>query len=483
MNRNGNAWPLGLHAALLAMLAMGLPLAGAAPARQTLTLDQCLSFALETSHRRPVSALAVEIAEAQARQAQAGYWPQVEAEAGFQRRDEAPNFLFPSSAFAIPGQSFPVAPGVNLQIPPQNLAVPAQDVKLMGRDTTSASLNASLLLWDGGMRRGLGEQARGAVDLAKVEAHRTAMEIQDSVTRTYFGAVLARQLHQVGQDTLARMEATLGLTETMYQEGSGKVKKTDFLQNKIMVETIRAAVATLEKNELMAQAALAGTMGLNWQASVAPAAQEIPYEPFAGDLDQLAGTAFRFNLDWARLEAGLRALQGAETTARSGDYPKLAVTVDLHQYWNEYDAGLMTARNKEGWTLGIGLKIPVFSGNLVRNQVREAGARVAQAREQQILLKEGIGLMVKDSLLSLQAAQKSLAATEAAMKAAGENRDLNSRAYQSELVDTQEVIKAELLESLMTAQYFKNRYDHAALQSQLTLVIGTEVWKQLKLDQ
>ena len=69
------------------------------------------------------------------------------------------------------------------------------------------------------------------------------------------------------------------------------------------------------------------------------------------------------------------------------------------------------------------------------------------------------------------------------MKAAGENRDLNSRAYQSELVDTQEVIKAELLESLMTAQYFKNRYDHAALQSQLTLVIGTEVWKQLKLDQ
>ena len=50
--------------------------------------------------------------------------------------------------------------------------------------------------------------------------------------------MLARQLHQVGKDTLARMEATLSLTETMYKEGSGKVKKTDYLDNKVMVESL-----------------------------------------------------------------------------------------------------------------------------------------------------------------------------------------------------------------------------------------------------
>jgi len=473
------------QAALLVVLTLGTPMAGAAaaplPGGPAMTLDQCLGFAMENNHRRPSSALSVQIAEAQYRQSKAGYWPQVGLDAGFQRRDEAPDFLFPASSFALPGQTVTIPNLGTLQTPPQTLSVPAQDVKLMSRDTASASLNATLLLWDGGMRRGLGEQAKGAVDLARAEQRRTDLEIQDSVTRMYYGAVLARQLNQVGLDTLARMEATLALTEAMYKEGSGKVRKTDFLANKVMVETIRAAVATLEKNELMAQAALANTMGLNWQASVSPAAREIPYAPCPGDLDQLVGTAYRFSLDWEKLEAGLRAMEGAETTARSGDYPRLAMTVDLYQYWNGYDAGLMTSRNKEGWTLGIGLKIPVFSGNLVRNQVREARARVEKTREDQILLKEGIGLMVKDTLFGLNASQKALVASEAAMKAAEENRDLNTRAYESELVDTQDVIKAQLLESLMAAQYFKNRFDHAVLESQLTLIIGTEVWKKLKV--
>jgi outer membrane protein TolC len=438
---------------------------------------------MENSRRRPSSALSLEIAEAQYGQSLAGYWPQVGAEAGFQRRDHAPDFLFPASAFATQGFTIPTGPTTGIPIPGQTINIPAQDVKLLDRDTSSVSLNASLLLWDGGMRRGMGEQAKGGVEVAKAEIRRTDMEIQDSVTRMYYSSVLARQLHQLGLDTLARMEATLGLTETMYKEGSGKVKKTDYLENKVMVETIRAAVATLEKNEAMAQAALANTMGLNWQASVAPATGQVPYEPYAGNLDQLVSTAYRFNLDWEKLEAGIRALQGAETTARSGDYPKLAVTVDLHQYWNDYDAGLMTHQNKEGWTLGIGLKIPIFSGNLVRNQVREARARVGKAQEDQILLKEGIGLMVKDTLLSLNAARKAMGASEAAMKAAEENRDLNTRAYESELVETQDVIKAQLVESLMTAQYLKTRFDHATLQSQLTLIIGSELWKKLQPGQ
>jgi len=451
------------------------------PASQTLTLDQCLRSAMDNSHRRPASALALEIAEAEHAQVLAGYWPQISMQAGFQRMDQAPDFLFPSSTFSVPAQAIPVGPGVNIPIPAQTFQVPAQDVKLMDRDSFVASLNSTWLLWDGGMRLGLARQAKGGVDLAKSEVRRTDLEINDSVTRMYYAAILARQLHQVGKDTLARMEATLVLTETMYKEGSGRVKKTDFLDNTIMVETIRATVATLEKNERMAQAALANTMGLGWESDVSPADLEIPFEPYAADLDQLVSTAFRWNLDWEQLEAGLGALEGAETAARSGHYPKLVMTVDLHQLWNDYDAGIATDRNKKGWTLGLGVKIPIFNGQLVTNQVREAHARLGKTKEEQFLLKEGIGLRVKDALLGLNAARKSLEATGRAMKAAEENRDLNTRAYQNELVDTQDVIKSQLIESLMTAQHLKDRFDHIALQSQLTLIIGNEVWKQLRV--
>ena len=75
------------------------------------------------------------------------------------------------------------------------------------------------------------------MEAARADARRTDLEITDSVVRLYWGAVLARQLRQVGDDTLARMEVTLELTQSMYQNGAGKVNKTDYLENEVMVET------------------------------------------------------------------------------------------------------------------------------------------------------------------------------------------------------------------------------------------------------
>jgi outer membrane protein TolC len=275
------------------------------------------------------------------------------------------------------------------------------------------------------------------------------------------------------------MEATLSLTETMYKEGSGKVKKTDYLDNKVMVESLRSAVALLEKNEEMAQAALANTMGLSWNTSVKPAVRELPFEPTVENLDDLVSTAYRFSPDWAKLEAGVRAAEGAVMTAKSGHYPKLALTGELHKWWNSYDAGLATDQNKQGWSVGVGVEISLFDGFLTRNKVKETRARLDKTNEEGFLLREGIGLQVKDIILGLNAAQKSHQATLDAMKTAQENRELNIRAYQNELVETEKVIRAQLIEALMSAQHYKMCYDHIALQSQLELVVGTAVLKEL----
>ncbi len=454
-----------------------------------MTLAQCLEVAMQGNHRRPASRFAVAVAEAQHRQALAAYWPQLRGKAGYERLDEAPDFLFPASLVPVAAQAIHVpagtalvtvpagvlgpgavqlpvsTPAQTIGIPAQRLPAPAQDVRLMDPDSFAASLDLTWLLYDGGMRKGFREQSAGLVEMMKQEARRTDLEIIDSVKRFYYGAVLARQLHQVGSDTLARMEATLGLTETMYKEGSGKVKKTDFLDNKVMVESLRAMLAQLEKNREMAQAALANTMGLSWKTAISPADQTLPYTPYAGNLDGLVGEAYEFSPDWAKVAAGIRAAEGAVRTETSGYFPKVAVTGELHKWWNGYDAGTATDINKEGWTVGVGIEIPIFNGFLTRNKVAETRARVEKIKEERILLKEGIGLQIRDAFLSLNAAQKSYQATLDALTAAQENRDLNTRAYESELVETEKVIRAQLVEALMSAQHFKTRYDLLAWQS------------------
>jgi outer membrane protein len=451
------------------------------PVLQIASLETCIQTALENNRRRPASRYAIEMAEAQHRQALAGYWPQIGLQGGYQRMDESPNFIFPSSTIAMPmGGSIPVTiPGVGT-IPANSFSVPAQDVKLMDEESYRASLETTWLLYDGGLRKGYREQTKGLVEAMKQESRRTDLEIIDSVKRFYYGAVLATKLRQLGNDTLARMEATLNLTETMYKEGSGRVKKTDWLDNKVMVETLRSMVALLEKNELMAQAALANTMGMSWNASVKPVDQEMPYKPIPEQLDGLVTTAYRFNPDWARLEAGLSAAKGAVRSAKSGHFPKVALKGELFKWWNDYDAGMATNRNKDGWNVGVGVEVPLFAGFLTQNKVAETRARVAKIKEEQFLLKEGIGLQIKDTVLALDAAQKTYQATLNAMTAAEESRDLNTRAYQNELVETADVIKAQLMEALMSAQHFKACYEHVALQSQLNLVVGTEVLKKIE---
>lgn len=470
---------------------------------RVMSLDDCLTTALQNNHRRPASRFAVAVAEAQHHQALSGYWPQLKLQAGYQRMDEAPNFLFPATQMGVPAQTIttpastatitvpagvlgPTAVTLPVDVPSQTITtsaqafpVPAQDIKLMNPDSYIGSLNLTWLLYDGGMRSGLNQQATSYVEAMKQEARRTDLEIADSVKRMYFGAILAHQLRQLGTDTLARMEATLNLTETMYKGGGGKVTKADYLDNKVMVETIRAMVAQLDKNEAMARAALANTLGLPWQTSVAPKDTEIPYSPITTSLSTLVSDAYEFSPDWKSLEAGLRAGDGAVKTARSGHAPKLAITGNLHKWWNGYDAGMATDKNKEGWVVGVGMELPIFEGFLTKHKVAEAKARLAQLKEQRFLLREGLGLQIKSIFLGIDATRKAHDASLAAMTAAVENRDLNTRAYQNELVETEKVIRAQLMEAMMSAQYYKNRYDYATLQAQLALVVGTELISRL----
>jgi hypothetical protein len=78
---------------------------------------------------------------------------------------------------------------------------------------------------------------------------------------------------------------------------------------------------------------------------------------------------------------------------------------------------------------------------------------VSRLKEEKFLLKEGlVGLQIKDLFLGIDAAQKPHQATLDAMKSAVENRGLNIRAYQNQLVDTEKVIRAQLIEALMSAQ-------------------------------
>ena len=434
-----------------------------------LTLEQCIAIALESSHRRKVSALAVEIAESQHRQALSAYWPQLQLGAVLTRVDESPDFLFPEEKADYTIEGLGPAPIVT------HVTVPDKDVKLMDRDNLSSTLSLTWPLYTGGLRPALVRQARAGIEADRQAARRTDLEVVYDVRRMYTGVVLADGLYDIGRDTLARLEATLELTENLYRHGSGEVKKTDFLRNKTVVESVRAILATLESNREISRAALVNTMGLSWQTDFDLAEKEIPCPQFNADLSQMVSDAYQFNPDWSRLLAGLEVARAGVRKEKSARWPQVALTGTLWRIDNPYDAGIVTDRNEEGWSLGVGLQMPLFTGFLTTHRIREASARLKKMREEQILLRQGIALQIKHAFILMNGARKRQAAGAAAVDSAEENRQLNIRAYHEELVETREVIEAQLMESIVKAGYQKARYDQAVAGFQLDFLVGREI--------
>jgi len=491
-----------LMAAMTMVLAAGSGLANAETTAKNehLSLQECLKIARDKNHTRPASHFAVVLAEAQHRQALAGYWPQLSAKGGVEVMEHAPAFIFPASQYQIPSMTLttpastaqivipagmlgnPTDMKLTVEVPSETITtpasafnVPAQNVKLMDQRTESISGEAKWLLWDGGMRRGYADQAKAGVDVAKIAEKRTDLELNESVTRIYWGAVLAHQLATLGHDTLEQMETTLKITESLYKDGSGTVTKADYLDNKVMVETIRGMVATLEQNESTAQAALAYTMGLGWQDTVTPTDEEVPFEPSTVKLDELVGEAYQFNPDWKSLEAGISAIEGERKTAMSGYAPKFALTGSLHRYWNGYGKGLAISPNTQGWTIGAGVEIPIFDGFLTAGKVAEAQAKLRKMQEEKILLKEGLGLQLRTLFLRLDAAEKAYAAGKEARNAAEEDDDLTTRGYATGLLTTEKVVRAQLQKALVTASFYRAVYEHKSLEGEIDLAVGHQV--------
>ena len=454
------------------------PVEESAPQFTTLTLQNCIDLALQNNHARAASRYSIEIAEAQHRQALSAYWPQVGVKATYSILDEDPNFIFPGRNISLPqGMTIPVnTPNGPYEL--SSLPVPEQNVKLMDRQNFIASLNATLPLYTGGKVSSIVRQAEQGVRAAREESRRTDLQVIYDTTRFYYGAVLGKELLKIGRDTLARMEVTLELTENLYTKGSGRVKKTDYLRSKTVVEWLRSAVSSLEANEKLAKAALTNSMAIPWDTPIEIAAEDLPFTPVRSDLHDLVSETYRFNPDWSRMEAGLTAAEAKISEARSGHLPKVGLFGSLTRIENSYDKGIVTPENRNSWAVGIGLEIPLFDGLRTTNEVREAKARLAKLQEQQVLLREGLALQVKHLFIQLMRSQEQKNSTEAAAIAAEENRSLNERAYQEELVETKDVIEAQLMESLMKAQHLKTLYDHLDARASLDFVVGKAVADQ-----
>lgn len=472
-----------------------------------LTLQDCLAIAFQNSRLRTVSQRSIEIAEAQRDQALSAYWPQLKLGVTATRMDEDPNFIFPAQPLPFGGElGRPFAEAIanaqlaKMGITPDSIGLanynaalntatvqamntlsssstPAYDVKLMDRNLVTSTLNLIYPLYTGGKVSAVAKQAEIGVDVSREESRQTDLALARDVKQYFYGYLFSKKLHTLGRETLERFEATEILTESLYQNGSGKVKKTDYLRAKLMTAAVRSAIELLKSNEELTRSALVNAMGLPWNTSIGLAEAEIPFTPYGAELEEIVLQAYQHNPQINQVHLGLKAGEEKITEARSGHLPVVAFFGNLNRVDNSYSGGLMTDENRNSWQIGLSLEMPIFNGFRTTKEVLEARLRLDKLRNESLLLEEGVALQVKNAFLQIARSQGQVKTTKDALDAATENRELNIRAYRQEMVETKDVIEAQLMEFFMHGQYLRALYDHQVNSGDLEFIIGNSIYE------
>lgn len=481
----------------LALVASGLFVVPAsAQTSAPMSLDQCISAALAKNARHEAATQAVRVAEARRGQALSSRYPQIGTTLGATRLDEDPTFGFPASVMGVPpatvatppmlvtlpanafGPGFPASdvplpvPGSTITVPGQLFPVPEQTVRLMDKTLYTGTLKAMYALYTGGLAAARIDQARAGISVANEERRQTDAELAFDVTRAYDGVILAQKLRQVASDTHERMTVTLDLTESLYKTGSGQVKKTDYLRHQAMVDTIASMVSEFTAQERSARAALEMLTAWAGPGELQVADRDFAAAPAARAVADLVGAALTGNPQLGQVRAGREAATAGIRAAQAGHRPKVGLFANVTRLGNSYSQGMVTDANKTSWSVGVGVDVPIFEGFRVTHEVNEARAADARLAALTQTLGDAVALDVRRTAIAAEKSQAQLASTGSAYKSATENRELHIRAYQDELVETKDMIEAQLVEAVLAGQYFKVQYDLAEAHARLDLLLG-----------
>lgn len=287
--------------------------------------------------------------------------------------------------------------------------------------------------------------------------------------------MLAKKLKQLSKETLERLRFVSQLSERLYQGGSLNVKKSDYLRSKLSVNFLESIYQKMDAQKQMAETALANAMGLSYRDSVKVVDESFETPVMDADLDALVESAYKFNPDFSSIKLALQINDAKIDEVKSGYLPQLAFLADTQYIYNDYEYGVINETNRDSWSVGVALKWSLFNGMRTSNELEQSKLEKLQLQDQTLLLQEGVAVQMKQAFLQMDSSYKEYLILLEATQTAKENRELNTRAYREDMVETKDVIEAQLFESFTSGNFYRAEYDYAIAKANIDFIVGASI--------
>lgn len=409
--------------------------------RTSLTLEECIEYALGNNENIKNAKYEREIAKAQVGETRSAALPQI---SGIGELSHNPII---QRAF-LPGIFFDEDAG-------------EEDffAARFGTDFSgNASISATQMIFDGSVFVGL-RAAKTYQELSRKDQIKTEIDVVEAVTKAYYMVMVTMERQKLVGDNFARLDTLLKETNIMFENGFAE--KIDVDRIRVQYNNVKIERQNVVRDLEVSYYLLKFQMGMNIYEPIA-LANDITDINLNFDLAPVDDFDYPDRIEYSQMMTN-RELAGYDLKNNQIQYfPKLSVFAnggavmganEFNQAFNFSDSWFPFA------TYGARIEIPIFDGLLKSHRIQANRVQIAQTENQMNMLKNSINLEVEQSSTRLKNNIELLNAQQENRDLAGEVFEVSKIKYQEGVGSNIEVIDAEIAFKEAETNYYNALYE------------------------
>ena len=409
--------------------------------KKNLTLEECISLALENNENLKNSYLEEKISTALSKEYLSVGLPQISFEGGIKYNHEVQKSIIDISRFM---------PGV-----PEGTE---QEVQFGQTYDGRMDLYVNQMIFNGSYFVGV-SASRELIRLSEKMTKRNIIDIYESVQKAYFTALNTKSRIDLVNENLDRLSELLDQTNKLYENGF--VEKLDIDRITVSYNNLKSEKIKADRLYDLSISVLKFQIGLPIQIEI----------ELIGELSEDMINNFSYELkdfDYSkRIEYSIlqtdKNLKSYDLKNNRSQY--------LPQIYANYNYGYNSSAsqsnlffNSDRWkkfgTLGFLVVIPIFDGFLKRSKINQSKYKIEQIENQMMFLERSINLQINQSLANFENSKESLEITRKNLNLARDVYYASEKKYSEGVGSNLELIDSN--NSLKTAQ---NQYYNALYES------------------
>lgn len=338
----------------------------------------------------------------------------------------------------------------------------------------TAGLLASQRIYDFGYTSNLVESSQYGERAQEQDVQARRALVMVNVQRSYLNSLKRRRLVEIAEETVRERGIIVGQIEALYRQQ---------LKSKLDLDLVRVELVNAEsllvrsRNDLKASFAdLNRTMGI-------AGAEDYTLEDVAINVraqrkleDLIADSLTHPEVKRAKEQTA--SAEAKKRAMKSQSLPTISA-IASGGYYDTFDSN----RNVDTggwWAAGGLLSMPLFTGGLIENQVKEAAAQEAAATAQRDNIEQALTLQVTNAYLDTLTLAQQIRLAEEQVKTAQEALSLSRQRYKLGLGSVVEVTQSEVAVTGAQTKLAEAQYDYKI--AEVILAYATGGTAQLQIE-